>query len=108
MTTTVEQITRVYRIERVELESWIAHRWIRPAETAQGPVFDEVDEARIALIRELREDLKVDDEALDLVLSLLDQLYATRRILRSLSEAVSGLPEPVRAQILARLRQDGD
>lgn len=106
MTTTIEQITRVYRIEKVELETWIEHRWIRPAQTAQGPVFDEVDEARIKLIRELRDDLKVDDDALDLVLSLLDQLYATRKLLRTLNTAMCALPEPLRAEIRSRLEHE--
>jgi chaperone modulatory protein CbpM len=101
MTATVDQITRVYRLERLELETWIAHRWLRPRQTTEGPVFDEVDEARIALIRELRDVLQVNDETLDVVLSLLDQLYATRRLVRTLNEAVIGLPEPLRAQIRA-------
>jgi chaperone modulatory protein CbpM len=103
MTTTLEQITHVYHIERVEIEAWIEHRWILPAQTAEGPVFDELDEARIALIRELRDELQVGDDALDVVLSLLDQLYATRRLVRTFNQAISHLPEPLQAEIRARL-----
>jgi chaperone modulatory protein CbpM len=55
------------------------------------------------LISELRRDLMVEDDVLDVVLSLLDQLYATRRMLRTVEEALETLPEPVRAQIRAKL-----
>lgn len=108
MATSLEQIVRAYRIEKIDLESWIEHRWIRPAQTVHGPAFDEVDEARIKLIRELRDDLKVDDDALDLVLSLLDQLYATRRLLRTLNSAICALPEPLRAEIRSRLEHEAN
>jgi chaperone modulatory protein CbpM len=102
--TTFEEILRLHRIQRVELTGWIEQRWVRPRRTAEGYVFDEVDEARIALISELRRDLMVEDDVLDLVLSLLDQLAATRRMLRTVEEAFETLPEPVRAQIRAKLK----
>ena len=101
--TNFEEILRLHRIQRVELTGWIEQRWVRPRETAEGYVFDEVDEARIELISELRRDLMVEDDVLDVVLSLLDQLYATRRMLRTVEEALETLPEPVRAQIRAKL-----
>ena len=102
--TTFEEIIHLHRIQRVELTGWIEQRWVRPRRTAEGYVFDEVDEARIALISELRRDLMVKDDVLDVVLSLLDQLYATRRMLRTVEEALETLPEPVRAQIRAKLK----
>jgi chaperone modulatory protein CbpM len=108
MKITAEEISKLHRIERVQLEAWVEHRWIRPTVTAEGPVFDDLDEARIALIRELREDLGVGDEAIEVVLSLLDQLYATRRLLRSLSAAMSSLPEPLRDEIRRRLESGAD
>jgi len=104
--TTFEEILRLHRIQRVELTGWIEQRWVRPRETAEGYVFDEVDEARIELISELRRDLMVEDDVLDVVLSLLDQLYATRRMLRTVEETLETLPEPVRAQIKAKLREE--
>ena len=88
--TTFDEILRLHRIERVQLTGWIEQRWVRPRETAEGYVFDEVDEARIALISELRGDMMVEDDVLGLVLSLLDQLYATRRMLRTVTGAGYG------------------
>lgn len=106
---TQDEIMRLYHLQRVELESWIAQRWVRPS---TGPVggwqFDEVDEARIALIRELRDEFEVSDEALGLVLSLLDQLYAARRMLRCVDDAMQQLPEPLRVELRARLRRPAE
>ncbi|MBX3516597.1 MAG: hypothetical protein KF815_06595 [Rhodospirillales bacterium] len=101
---TFEEILTCYSLERVELNAWIDQQWVRPQLTPHGPVFDEVDEARIALIRELRGEFLVGDEALGLVLSLLDQLYAARRALHTVEEALDELPEAVRQEIRLRLR----
>jgi chaperone modulatory protein CbpM len=100
---TIEDVLRIHRLSRVELESWVEQRWVRPRPTGDALVFDEVDEARIALIVELRSEFMVNDEALGVVLSLLDQLYAARRILKSVEDALDALPEPVRKEIRSRL-----
>ena len=99
-----DEIVHVHHIERFELEAWIEQRWVRPEKTAAGYAFDEADEARIALIRELRDAFMVNDDALAVVLSLLDQLYATRRVLRRVDAAVEALPEPLRGELRAHLR----
>jgi chaperone modulatory protein CbpM len=101
---TFDEILRIYRIERVELTGWIEQRWVRPQLTAEGYQFDRVDEARISLIGELRRDFACDEDVLGLVLSLLDQLYAARRMLRTVEEAVDALPEDVRTELRARLQ----
>lgn len=101
---TFDDILRIYRIEQVELTGWIEQRWVRPQRTADGYLFDRVDEARISLIGELRRDFACDEDVLGLVLSLLDQLYAARRMLRTVEEAVDALPEEVRADLRARLQ----
>ena len=102
--TTFDEILLVHRIERVELTGWIEQRWVRPRLTETGYDFDQVDEARISLISELRRDFSCDDDMLGLVLSLLDQLYAARRLLRTVEDAVEALPDEVRAEIRAHLR----
>lgn len=101
---TFDDILRTYRVERVELTGWIDQRWVRPQSTAAGYVFDRVDEARISLIIELRRDFACDEDVLGLVLSLLDQLYAARRMLRSVEDAIDALPGDVRAELRTRLQ----
>ena len=101
---TFEEILRIHRLQRIELQTWIEHRWVRPRSGAGGFEFDEADEARIALIRELRQEFLVDDDALEVVLPLLDQLYATRRVLRKIEAALQALPPALREEVRARLR----
>lgn len=90
-------------VEEVELRRWIAERWVRPESGAQGFVFHEVDVARVRLIRELRYELAIDEEAMPVVLQLLDQVYSLRRRLRALSEALDAQPQAVREAVRARL-----
>jgi chaperone modulatory protein CbpM len=91
-------------LEPGEVEQWIGNAWLQ-AEGAPGDYrFREIDVARVRLIHELRHDLGVDDEALPVVLSLLDQLYAARRQMHRLRRAVEqAAPEEVRAAILSAL-----
>ncbi len=103
-TFTFKQVVELYHIETGELSNWIAHRWVRPEETAEDFLFDDTDRARIALIIDLRRHLLVNDDTLALILSLLDQLYTTRRALKSVERTIDSLPEPMRAEIRARLR----
>jgi chaperone modulatory protein CbpM len=79
---TWDELVRLAGCSHDELRCFVAERWVLPDE---GDAFGEADVARVQLILELRRDLAIDDEAMPLVLSLLDQLYALRRQLRALS-----------------------
>lgn len=95
-----EAVCRIVQLEPIELERWIAERWILPESEGSGYVFSELDVARVRLIIELRRDLAVGEDAMPIVLRLLDQLYATRRRMRSLLRALETLPEEHRAAVL--------
>jgi chaperone modulatory protein CbpM len=95
-------ITQFSGLDRADLERWIARAWVRPEGDPGHYVFREIDVARVRLIRELRDDLQVNEEALPVVLSLLDQLYDQRRRMRELSAALDlHAPEEIR-RLLAR------
>ena len=100
MKTLREVVEIVGRTDRVELSAWIERGWVGPAERAPEPVFTDLDVARVCLLCDLRHDLAVEDETVPLVLSLLDQLYATRRRMSALTDAVLQQPEEVRRAIL--------
>jgi chaperone modulatory protein CbpM len=88
-------------VQADELHHWIANDWLHPG-AADGAG---IDIARGRLIAELRHGLGVDEEAMPLVLSLLDQLYETRRRLRSLHHTVMEVvPAEYHATIVTRLR----
>jgi len=100
-----DDIVAQHGVRRVELEAWIERQWVRPRRDGRAYVFDEVDSARVALIVELRRDLSIDEDALALVLSLLDQLYAARQVLHSVEGALEALPDSVREQVRDALRR---
>ncbi len=101
-------IVTIEGLDSAEVERWIADDWLRP-ERAQGTWrFAEIDVARLHLIRDLRHDLGLSDEALPVILRLLDQLYDERRRLRLLKEAVERTAtQEVRDAVLAALRTIG-
>ncbi|ATU71668.1 hypothetical protein CFR78_07880 [Komagataeibacter rhaeticus] len=80
---------RIGNVPVEDVQGWIDSEWLRPEGTRGHYLFREIDEARARLIRELREDMGVNDEGMPVVLSLLDQLYAARRQMRRLREAIS-------------------
>ena len=61
--------------------------------------FREVDIARVELILEIRHEFAIDDEAVPVVLDLLDQVYGLRRQLRRLCDALESQPDEVREAI---------
>jgi chaperone modulatory protein CbpM len=87
-----------------ELEICVSAGWIVPGEVPPGERrFQDIDVARLKLIHELRVDLGVGDEAVPVVLNLLDQVHALRYQLHCLSEVLADQPDEVRSAIRAAL-----
>jgi chaperone modulatory protein CbpM len=72
------------RVEQQSVETWIAAGWLVPPQTEPEPMFSDVDLARAQLIRDLREDLGVNDEGVSVILHLLDQMHGLRSSMRDL------------------------
>jgi len=102
---TIETLcVRVSGLDRAELDRWIDNAWVLPEREGDRLLFRDIDVARVRLIRELREELRVEEDTLPVVLSLLDQLYQTRRTMRRLRDAVAAAaPDEVRQRIAAVL-----
>lgn len=105
MLVTFEQVVTEIEVTSGELSAWIERKWILPVEDAGRFFFDEADVARARLIAELHRDLEVNDEAMPVVLRLLDQVYGLRRALDDLNRAIKALPEDARARLQAELRR---
>jgi chaperone modulatory protein CbpM len=91
-------------LRETELQGWVERGWVRPEGSDPDWVFQEIDVARVRLIRDFRHAMAVPEETMPLVLSLLDQVYALRGQMRAIARAVEDQPEPVRAAIMAALR----
>ena len=103
-----EVVRRCAGLDRAELRRWIENRWVVPERAADTPptpasgetwLFHDVDIARIELILEVRHEFAVDDEAMDLFLGLLDQLYSVRCQMRRLTAAIENQPGDVQEAI---------
>jgi len=93
-------------LRRETLRIWVARGWVAPVRDGNVFRFREIDVARIRLIEEFRTDLDIGDDAMDVVLPLLDQLHGLRRELRRLADAVNAQPEDIRRRIVATLAKE--
>jgi chaperone modulatory protein CbpM len=83
---TLQEFLMRAHLEHDSVETWIAAGWLVPPQTEPEPMFSDVDLARAQLIRDLREDLGVNDEGVSVILHLLDQMHGLRRSMQDLLE----------------------
>jgi chaperone modulatory protein CbpM len=97
-------VVTISGLDRAEVEHWIAQDLLRPAGQGGTWLFRDIDVARLQLIQQLRHELRLEEDALPVVLRLMDQLYDARRRLRRLRDAVEGsTPPDVRDAVLRAL-----
>ena len=101
MITESEIVEAIGPLDADALQRWIDHGWVLPQRDSDSLRFDPSDVARVRLICELHYELRIEEDSLSVVLSLLDQLYATRRTLGALISAVELEPDDVRARMAA-------
>ncbi|MEO8715557.1 MAG: chaperone modulator CbpM [Acetobacteraceae bacterium] len=92
-------IALVPDLQPPELLSWVERGWVCPDAAGNIWEFREIDVARVRLIRELRHDMALTEEAMPVVLSLLDQVYDLRGALRRIAGALEAQPAEVRAAV---------
>lgn len=102
---TFQQVVAEMEVSEGEVTRWIEQSWVLPVEEDGKLLFDDIDRARIQLIVELRRDLEVNEEAIPVVLRLLDQVHGLRRALDELRQGIQGLSEASRAELEAILSQ---
>jgi chaperone modulatory protein CbpM len=94
-----ELVDAIETLDANALQRWVEWGWVLPRRDAGSLRFDPSDVARVHLICELRYELLIEEDSMSVVLSLMDQLYATRRALGTLSAAVAVEPADVRTRI---------
>jgi chaperone modulatory protein CbpM len=99
-------VERIATLQRSDLEDWIREKLVEPRQDAETLLFTDMECARVRLICTLRYELEIDADTLPVVLSLIDQLYDTRRRLRSLTAAVTMQDKSVQAAIFAAMERD--
>lgn len=91
-------------IEGEVLESWMAAGWLVPIEKDGQRYYTETDVARVELIQDLRRDLGVNEEGIDVILDLLDQIHGLRATVSQMMEALRAQPDTVRAKLVQDAR----
>jgi len=107
MTGLDDLLGRFAGLERAELVRWVENRWVLPDDEGGRWVFREVDIARVELILHVRHEFAVGDDAMELMLGLLDQVYSLRRQMGRLAAALEAQPAEVQAAIKRALAARG-
>ncbi len=100
-----EILIRIKGVSALQLDLWVCERWVRPAHKGKALAFNDADIARIHLLHTLNNELEVGDEAIPIILSLIDQLHEMRGHMGALSRAIETQPEPVREEIIERAKK---
>lgn len=80
-------------LDGATIERWSARAWIAAPQDPARHGISEIDAARARLIRDLKGDLGVNDEGIDVVLHLVDQVHGLRRALAALRNELGGTRE---------------
>lgn len=96
-------VVTVTRLTRTQLVRFIEVEFVKPQVDTGGYVFRPIDIARLELLCDLSQDLDLDETALGVVVSLLDQLHAARQDIASMARAIDALPSDVQARIATAL-----
>lgn len=87
-------------LSQVEVTNWVERGWVIPDTAETGLEFHEIDVARVRLIHDLRRDMEIGEDAISLVLSLLDQVYELRSRMKSVLHVLETQPPDVQTAIL--------
>jgi len=99
-----EAISSVSRLTRARLVSFIELEMISPLRSHKGLLFRQIDLVRMELLCELSDDFDIKDDALGVVISLIDQLHDTRRSLKTVLSVIERQPQDIRDRISDALR----
>ncbi|MBB3995542.1 chaperone modulatory protein CbpM [Sulfitobacter undariae] len=80
-------------------------RIVTPVSTPQGLRYRTLDVRRITLLCELTDDFEVNEDALVIIMSLLDQLHGAQIKLDQVVQAISAEPSETRVRLSQRLQE---
>jgi chaperone modulatory protein CbpM len=92
------------RLDETVLTAWVEAGWLIPRRDEQAHDFTETDLARARLIHDLQHEMGVNEEAIPIILDLVDQVHGLRQMLRQVATAVCVQPEEMRQRVVAEIR----
>lgn len=103
--TLAETLVVVADLTPGQLDRYIRAGVVVPVQSEQGPLFRDLDLARLHLVVDLAEGFHLDDEALTLVLSLVDQVHGLRGDMQAILDAVAREPVETRLRLKTAIRE---
>ena len=98
---TPEQFCTRVGIQHTTLQVWVDEGWLAPRQAEAGLELSEVDLARAHLIRDLRDNMGVNDEGIGIILNVIDLVDG----LRSMLQLVLGTaPRPTGTRMAGSVR----
>ncbi|MEH6391154.1 MAG: hypothetical protein V7763_05815 [Sulfitobacter sp.] len=98
-----EMIDRIGPLTPERLRHFESLRIITPVTTQRGPRYRTVDIRRITLLCELTDDFEVNEDALVIIMSLLDQLHGAHCRLDRIVQAICAEPAETKLRLSQRL-----
>ncbi|MFZ5750268.1 MAG: hypothetical protein ACOY5U_04295 [Pseudomonadota bacterium] len=102
-----ETVRRVPGLTEERLTRFVAAEVVRPVQGEAGEGFAQVDVARLRLACELCDGYALEDEALAMVMHLIDRMHGMRRDLHAMVLAVAAEGDEVRQRIVRRIASGG-
>ena len=103
-----EIIKRIVPLTPERLRHFESLRIITPVTTDEGPRYRTLDIRRITLLCELTDDFEVNEDALVIIMSLLDQLHGTHCRLDRIVRAIGAEPSETKLRLSQRLHDPDD
>ena len=100
-----EAVAAVPRLTRTRLIAFVEAEIVSPQRAETGLIFHRIDLARMELLCELSEQFDLGDDALEVVISLIDQLHGMRADFRAMARAIESEPRDARQRIGEALRR---
>lgn len=103
--TEIQVLAAIPRLTAVRLSTFVDMQIVVPRREADHPLFGPIEVARLELLCDLADQFDLQEDALGIVMSLIDQLHSARRDFRALAAAVAAEPADARKRIAASFRQ---
>lgn len=99
-----EVIATIAYLTPTRLFSFIEAELVIPLRTDKGLEFRQIDMARLELVCELSEQFGLEEDALAVILSLIDQLHGVRSELRGVLGVIAQQPDDIRSHLEQAIR----
>ena len=98
-----DAIAAIAWLTRQRLDVFVSAALVEPLQTEAGRMYRPVDLARLALLCDLAEQFDLTEDALEVVMSLIDALHEARFSLHRVAQALEAEPIDVRQRVGERL-----